>query len=157
MFWSMIATFFNIGKIKFAPGTWGTLAAVPLVYVVAQTNGLIYMIACLLLMPLAILAAEFHERKLGTHDSSEIVIDEVLGFFIAMTWVPITWQSMLIGFFLFRVLDIFKPFPIGYIDKKVHGGLGVIADDLVAGILVNIILQVILTKTNWLGTQIIVF
>lgn len=157
MFWSMIATFFNIGKIKFAPGTWGTLAAVPLVYVVAQTNGLFYMVACLLLMPLAILAAEFHERKLGTHDSSEIVIDEVLGFFIAMTWVPITWQSMLIGFFLFRVLDIFKPFPIGYIDKKVHGGLGVIADDLVAGILVNIILQVILTKTNWLGTQIIVF
>lgn len=157
MFWSMIATFFNIGKIKFAPGTWGTLATVPFVYAVAQTNGLIYMIVCLLLLPLAILAAEFHERKLGTHDSSEIVIDEVLGFFIAMTWVPITWQSMLIGFFLFRVLDIFKPFPIGYIDKKVHGGLGVIADDLVAGILVNIILQVILTKTNWLGTQIIVF
>lgn len=157
MFWSMIATFFNIGKIKFAPGTWGTLATVPFVYAVAQTNGLIYMIVCLLLLPLAILAAEFHERKLGTHDSSEIVIDEVLGFFIAMTWVPITWQSMLIGFFLFRVLDILKPFPIGYIDKKVHGGLGVIADDLVAGILVNIILQVILTKTNWLGTQIIVF
>lgn len=157
MFWSLIATFFNIGKIKFAPGTWGTLATVPFVYAVAQTNGLIYMIVCLLLLPLAILAAEFHERKLGTHDSSEIVIDEVLGFFIAMTWVPITWQSMLIGFFLFRVLDILKPFPIGYIDKKVHGGLGVIADDLVAGILVNIILQVILTKTNWLGTQIIVF
>lgn len=157
MNWSIIATFFNIGKISKAPGTVATLATVPLVYALSLTNGIVYMVFCLLLFPVGILAAEFHERKLGTHDSSEIVIDEVLGFLIAMTWVPITWQSMLVGFFLFRVLDILKPFPIGYIDKKVHGGLGVIADDVVAGIAVNVLMQVMLTKTNWLGTQVLVF
>lgn len=157
MNWSLIATFFYIGKVKKAPGTVATLATIPLVYLLAQTNGLIYMFACMVLFPIAILAAELHDKSVGQHDSSEIVIDEVLGFLITMTWLPITWQSMLIGFFLFRLLDILKPFPIGYIDKKVHGGLGVIADDVVAGIVANIILQVMLTKTNWLGTQAIVF
>jgi len=72
-----------------------------------------------------------------------------------MTWLPMTWQSMLFGFVLFRVLDILKPFPIGFIDKKVQGGLGVIADDVVAGLIANIALQVVYSQTNWLGARLI--
>jgi phosphatidylglycerophosphatase A len=83
------------------------------------------------------------------------VIDEVIGFLITMTWLPMTWQAYLAGFLLFRVLDIFKPFPIGYLDEKVPGGLGVVADDVAAGMIANIILQVVLVKTAWLGMQIL--
>lgn len=148
-----LATFFGVGLIKKAPGTWGTLAAVPLVMLLSWAGPFYHMAFAVILLPIAIAAAELYEQKHQTHDSSEIVIDEVLGFIITMTWLPTTWQSLLIGFFLFRMLDIFKPLLIGYVDRKVHGGLGVIADDVVAGICANIILQLAYTHTNWLGSQ----
>ena len=148
-----IAIFFGAGLSPKAPGTVGTLAALPLVFFLAKTGPLIYMVAILLLLPLGIVSAEIYEQDKGGHDHKEIVIDEVLGILIAMTWVPITWQSLLIGFVLFRVLDIFKPFPIGYIDKKIQGGLGVMADDVAAGIIANICMQLIYTHTALLGVQ----
>jgi phosphatidylglycerophosphatase A len=67
--------------------------------------------------------------------------------------LPITWQTFLFGFAAFRLLDIVKPFPISYFDKKVPRGLGVVADDVVAGLLCNIILQVVYTQTTWLGIR----
>ena len=112
------------------------------------------MLAILILMPLAVWAAEVYEQDKGSHDSPEIVIDEVLGFMITMTWLPQTWKAYVAGFILFRVLDIFKPFPIGYLDKKVRGGLGVVADDVAAGIIASLILQTIYANTFWLGAQI---
>lgn len=156
-FWILFATFFGAGRMRPGPGTWGTIATIPLVLLLSWAGPLWYMVAVLLLLPFAIVSAELYEKWHGTHDSSEIVIDEVLGFLIAMTWLPITWQSLLIGFFLFRVLDITKPLLIGYVDRKVHGGLGVIADDVVAGICANVILQLVYAKTNWLGVQYVVF
>lgn len=149
------ATFFGIGRISKAPGTWGTLACVPLSLVLNYFGPFIAMSVTILMLPVAVISAEFYERENGGHDSKEIVIDEVLGFLITMTWLPITWQSYVIGFFLFRFLDILKPFPIGYIDKKVRGGLGVVADDVAAGILANIVLQVMYTQTGWLGSQVV--
>ena len=147
----MIATFFGSGLSPKAPGTVGTLAALPLVWVISFAGPLFYMAFTVFLFPVGLWAAEMYERQLGTHDSKEIVIDEVLGILITMTWLPMTWQAIALGFVLFRVLDILKPFPIGLIDKKVQGGLGVIADDVVAGIIANIALQVIYSQTNWLG------
>ena len=117
---------------------------------------LLYMAAIILLLPVAIISAEMYEQNSGSHDSKEIVIDEVLGFLITMTWLPISWQSFGFGFLLFRVLDIWKPFPISYLDKKIQGGLGVVIDDVAAGIVANLILQLVYTKTMWLGSQVIV-
>lgn len=149
-----IALFFGVGKAPKAPGTWATLATVPLALLVNWAGPFWAMATAVLLLPLSIVAAEIYEQVHQSHDSKEIVIDEVLGFLITMTWLPITWQSYFLGFFLFRLLDILKPFPIGYLDKKVRGGLGVVIDDVVAGIIANIILQIIYTQTNWLGSQI---
>jgi phosphatidylglycerophosphatase A len=150
-----IATFFGAGKVPKAPGTMGSLATLPLAYLLSLLGPLFYMAFIVLLFPVGLWAAEAYEHISGSHDSKEIVIDEVLGMLITLTWLPFTWQAVAIGFVLFRVLDIFKPFPIGLIDKKVQGGLGVIADDVVAGIIANVVLQYIYSQTNWLGVQLV--
>jgi phosphatidylglycerophosphatase A len=150
------ATLFGVGKIKKAPGTWGTLVTLPWALGLNLLGPLFAMTITALLTPIVILSAELYEKKYGGHDSKEIVVDEFLGFIITMTWLPITVQSYVFGFLLFRLLDILKPFPIGYIDKKVRGGLGVVADDIAAGIIANIILQVIYTQTSWLGSQMVI-
>lgn len=148
-----LATFFGVGLLPKGPGTWGTLATMPFAIFLAWLGPLYHMTLTVLLLPVAILAAEIYEREKAKHDAKEIVIDEVLGFLITMTWLPMTWQSFAIGFVLFRMLDIFKPFPIGYLDKKIQGGLGVVIDDVAAGIIANIVLQLIYAKTAWLGVQ----
>lgn len=151
----LIATFFGVGHLPYGPGTWGTLAAVPFAMLLNQAGPFYAMGITLLLFPLAVWAADVYEQDKGGHDHKEIVIDEVIGFFITMTWLPITWQAYVAGFCLFRVLDIFKPFPIGYLDRKIQSGFGVVADDVAAGIIANVILQVVYTKTSWLGAQIL--
>ncbi|MFN7453200.1 MAG: phosphatidylglycerophosphatase A [Pseudobdellovibrionaceae bacterium] len=148
------ATFFGLGKISKAPGTLASLATLPIVWALYQAGPFVYMAVVLLLLPLSVVACEIYENTVGSHDNSEVVIDEVLGVLIAMTWVPMTWQALLVGFLLFRVLDIFKPFPIGYLDRKIPGGIGVVVDDVVAGVLTNIALQIMLTQTIWLGVRI---
>ncbi len=151
-----LATLFGVGRLQKAPGTWGTLATVPLVILAASFGPLVYMFLVVLLTPLSIISADIYESDKGEHDLPEVVIDEVLGFMITMTWLPITWQSLLIGFVLFRVLDIWKPFPIGYLDKKIQGGLGVVVDDMAAGIIASLIMQYLYTHTAVLGVQMVV-
>lgn len=136
-----------------APGTWGSLAALPFAWGLMHAGPLFHMAACALLLPVAVLACEIYERETGGHDSSEIVIDEVLGMWVALTWLPVTWQSFVAAFLLFRLLDITKPFPISFLDQKVRGGVGVMVDDLAAGIVVNVILQIVYQQTSWLGLQ----
>lgn len=150
-----LAPFFGVGRLPYGPGTWGTLVSVPLAAGLIWLGPLWHMLATLLLFPLSVLAAQYYCQDCGVHDASEVVIDEVLGFLVAMVMVPLTWQCLLAGFILFRFFDILKPFPISYIDRKVTGGAGVILDDVVAGLIVNIILQLLVFQTNWLGTQII--
>lgn len=150
-----IATYLGIGKIRKASGTWATLAALPICYVLLKLGPLIYMGTTLVLIIIGIIAADFYEKKMNSHDSSEIVIDEVVGILITMTWLPITWQSFLYSFILFRVLDILKPFPIGLLDRRVQGGLGVMIDDIAAGIIANLALQLVYNQTGWLGSQIV--
>lgn len=149
-----IATLFGVGRIPKAPGTWGSLATLPLCYLLLMAGPFVYMIATLVIIIIAIVAAEHFERQSQSHDSKEIVIDEVVGMLVTMTWLPSTWNSFLIAFCVFRFFDVLKPFPISYFDRKVPGGFGVVADDLVAGILGNIVLQLVLHNTAWLGVQI---
>ncbi|OFZ31649.1 MAG: phosphatidylglycerophosphatase [Bdellovibrionales bacterium RIFCSPHIGHO2_01_FULL_40_29] len=150
----LIATFFNIGRVSKAPGTVATVATIPLWWLLAQTGPLIYMTSVILLVALGIAAAQVYEAQSTTHDSQEIVIDEVVGFLITMTWLPITWQSLVFGFVIFRFLDIVKPPPIRQLDQKVGGGLGVMIDDIAAGLIGSLILQTVYTQTSWLGVQI---
>lgn len=150
----LIATFFNIGRISKAPGTVATIATIPVWWLLAQTGPIIYMIVTLLLVPLGIIAAQAYESQSSEHDAKEIVIDEVVGFLITMVWLPMTWQSLVLGFILFRFLDIVKPPPIRQLDLHVKGGVGVMADDIAAGLIASLVLQTIYTHTSWLGVQI---
>lgn len=152
--WIKVATVFGVGRIPKAPGTWGSLVTLPLVLGLMLLGPLVYMAVTLAMAIIAIIAAEQYEQQSEKHDSKEIVIDEVAGMLVTMTMLPMTWQSFVIGFVLFRILDIFKPFPIRYFDRKVPGGFGVVIDDLVAGMIANGILQLMLYHTAWLGMQI---
>lgn len=150
----IIATFFGVGKVPKAPGTFGTIAALPLAFLLNWAGPFYVMGFVLLFTPLAIWASDRHCQNLKAEDPQEIVIDEVLGFVITMTWLPMTWQAYLLGFFLFRVLDITKPLLIGYLDRRATGGFGVMADDIAAGIIANLILQLLYAETALLGVQI---
>jgi phosphatidylglycerophosphatase A len=140
-------------RVPKGPGTYGTLVAVPLAFLLLKAGPVPYMVAVFLFMVLAIFIAQAYENHHGVHDAKEIVIDEVAGFMIAMTWLPSTWQAFLAAFVVFRTLDISKPFPIGKIDRQVKGGLGVVADDVAAGLITNFFLQVVYTHTALLGAQ----
>lgn len=147
------ATFFYVGKIPRAPGTFATLATIPLWYLMSSLNPIWYMAITFLIVIFGIFISEAYEKTQAVHDSREIVIDEVAGFLITMVWLPVTWQSVVFGFLLFRFFDIVKPPPIRQLDQKIMGGVGVMLDDVAAGIIANLILQIIYTQTLWLGAQ----
>ena len=117
-----------------APGTVGTLVAIP-VYVLLQPLGFIYYSIGLLLLCLAsIYIAGKSARLLDVHDHSGIVIDEICGCLLALWLIPNQWLWIAAGFVMFRFYDIFKPWPINYLDRQVGGGVGIVLDDLMAGI-----------------------
>lgn len=132
------------------------MATLPVAFALMWAGPLYHMLAVLLLFPVALMAAQTYEHVHGVHDAKAIVIDEVLGFLITMTWLPLTWQSFVLGLVLFRILDIWKPFPISALDHKVKGGLGVILDDIAAGFVANMALQWLAVNTEWLGYRVLV-
>lgn len=140
-----LATWFGLGRMPFVPGTFGTLGAFPVVYAFALMGPLPYMIGTMMFIVFAIFVSQLFESIFHEHDPSCIVIDEVAGFLVTMTWVPLTPLMWLAGFLLFRVLDMWKPGPIGKLDKNIKGGLGTVIDDVAAGLVANILLQF------WLG------
>lgn len=126
---------FGSGLAKKAPGTFGTLAAVPLYLALVQAQSLIvYSVVTLLVILVGVWICGQAAEKLGEHDFGGIVWDEVAGFLVTMWLVPFTWQAVALGFILFRVFDIIKPWPIRWIDRQVHGGLGIMLDDVLAGV-----------------------
>ena len=146
------ATMGYTGKSPFAPGTIGTLLSIPIWWALTLLGPLGYIVSTLLFCILAIFISQHHETHLGRHDSSEIVIDEVAGLLVTMALLPVTWKTAILGFLLFRILDIVKPFPISLLDKKVQGGFGVVIDDLAAGLLANMILQFLYQwQPHWLS------
>lgn len=135
---------FGTGLINPAPGTWGTLAGVLVYVLIAHCSPLIY----LTLTVAAFIAGSFwcHRvaRELGVHDYSGIVWDEVVGYLLTMYSVPFHLSWIILGFLLFRVFDIWKPQPIGWIDRRVKGGLGIMLDDVLAAIPAWLILQILI-------------
>ncbi|MBC8413167.1 MAG: phosphatidylglycerophosphatase A [Nitrospira sp.] len=134
-----IATLGGIGYIPYAPGTFGSAAALIPVFLIAPSDGLLLMMLVPLLL-LGTLASHSAETVLG-QDSGSIVIDELCGSLIAVLFLPKTAGYVLAAFLLFRLFDIWKPWPIGRIDRSVHGGIGIMLDDVLAGIFANLCLQ----------------
>ena len=116
-----------------APGTFGTLAAIPIYMLLNQLPLAGYALALILAFALGIWICEKTARDLGVHDHGGIVWDEFVGFWITMFVAPPQWWWIVAGFLLFRFFDIAKPFPISWLDRHVKGGLGIMLDDAVAG------------------------
>ncbi len=135
---------FGSGLAPFAPGTFGTLMAVPLYHLLLQTQPLpVYLFILAVVCVAGIWICHKSSQLLGVHDHSGIVWDEFAGFFVTMIAAPEGWLWIIIGFALFRLFDIWKPWPISMLDKKVEGGLGIMLDDIVAGIYALVCLQFI--------------
>lgn len=127
-------TWFGTGYSTIASGTVGTVAAIPFYLVLAQLPLPLYILSAVAFTLFACWAAGEAEKIFTEHDSSRIVIDEVAGYLVTMTAVPISWQGILIGFLMFRLFDITKPQPARWFDRSLHNGYGVILDDIVAGL-----------------------
>ncbi len=138
-----LATGFGVGYSPVAPGTLGTLVAIPIYYFLSEILPPLYEITLIGFFFFSVWISENAERLFGKKDDQRIVIDEIMGFLITMLWVPKTIRFIIIGFFLFRFFDILKPFPIRRLEKAFKGGFGVVLDDVVAGVYANIILQII--------------
>ena len=126
---------FGSGLSPWAPGTAGTLAAIPLYCIAVQWSLLQYTVALLLAAVAGISICGVASRELGVHDHGGIVWDEFVGYWITMWAVPFDWLWVIIGFFVFRVYDIAKPWPVGWLDRRVEGGIGIMADDWLAGLM----------------------
>ena len=132
---------FGSGLSPWAPGTAGTLAAVPLYWLLSGLSLTQYSLVLLVAILAGVFICERASRQLGVHDHPGIVWDEFAGFWLCMWAVPPGLASVAIGFLVFRVLDVVKPWPIGWLDKKVHGGFGIMLDDAIAGLYAAACLQ----------------
>lgn len=139
----MLSLGLGAGLAPMAPGTWGSLLAIPLFIVLHPFGQVTYVAVVAALFLLGIYLSGRTARALGVHDHSAIVIDEVVGMLV--TWVAVGpgWATILAGFVLFRFFDIVKPWPIRRIDQVLSGGMGIMLDDLVAGIMAAAVLQVL--------------
>ncbi|PID48740.1 MAG: phosphatidylglycerophosphatase A [Proteobacteria bacterium] len=138
-----IAFGFGSGLSPIAPGTVGTLAAIPLYLVLAQLSLPVYLMLLLVAAISGIWVCGASSQALGVHDHGGIVWDEFVGFWITMMAAPTGWYWIAIGFVLFRVFDICKPWPIAWADQQVHGGMGIMLDDILAGLYALLLMQLL--------------
>jgi len=137
----LIAVGFGSGLAPKAPGTAGTLIAIPLFLLMQPLPLISYLLITTCLFIAGIWICTYTAEKLGVHDHPSIVIDEVVGYLITMIAAPEGWLFIVVGFVLFRLLDAIKPWPISWFDRNVNGGLGIMVDDVVAGIIALAIIQ----------------
>jgi|SRR5580704_16174886 phosphatidylglycerophosphatase A len=138
-----IAFGFGSGLLPMAPGTWGTLAAMPLYLLLVGSHWSLYLAFTLLAFIVGVRVSDVVSKDLGVHDYKGIVWDEVVGYLLTMFLAPPGFFWMILGFFLFRLFDIWKPQPIGYVDQQVKGGLGIMLDDVLAAIPAWLIMQIL--------------
>ena len=132
---------FGAGLAPKAPGTVGTLVAVPIYLLLVHTNWWIYSAVVLVSFGLGIWICGKSSEELGIHDHGGVVWDEMVGYWITMFLAPTGWVWILLGFGIFRALDILKPWPIRVVDKHMHGGIGIMLDDVLAGIMATLCSQ----------------
>ncbi|MGD2117283.1 MAG: phosphatidylglycerophosphatase A [Chromatiales bacterium] len=126
---------FGSGLAPKAPGTLGTLAAVPLYWFLSPADLYWYLLVCVLVFAIGVPICGRASSDLGVHDHSGIVWDEIAGYFVTMIAIPQSLFWATVGFMLFRLFDIWKPWPISWLDRRVSGGFGIMVDDLLAGLM----------------------
>jgi len=134
---------FGSGLSKYAPGTMGTLVAVPLYLLLQPLSLIVYVSVAIAVTLIGIWICDRSANTLGVHDHPGIVWDEIAGYLITMIAAPTGWQWVVLGFVLFRLFDIWKPWPIKVIDRQVEGGFGIMLDDVVAALFAWGVLQLI--------------
>lgn len=139
-----LATGFGSGFAPFAPGTAGTVVAIPVYLIFSPLSWPLYLLSALALTFLAVYASQEAEKIFRKKDAPQIVIDEIAGFMWTMFLVAPTGLHILLGFVLFRLFDILKPFPARFFQNRLQGGYGIVLDDVAAGIYANISLLILL-------------
>jgi phosphatidylglycerophosphatase A len=139
----LLAFGLGVGLLPKAPGTFGTLLGIPIYWVSCGYSAGAYGLLIGLLFGVGVALCASCERRLRMNDHPGIVWDEIVGFLITMWSVPPTWQSVGVGFLLFRLFDITKPWPISLADRRVKGGFGIMLDDALAGGFAWLALQLI--------------
>jgi phosphatidylglycerophosphatase A len=142
--WHFAAFGFGAGLIPFMPGTFGSLVAIPLLIAMSYLNDYWFISITVLSFILGIKICQKASDAMGMHDHGSIVWDEIAGMFVTFLFIPISITTLVAGFLLFRLFDILKPWPIRVFDKNVHGGFGIMIDDIVAGAMACICLHLIL-------------
>lgn len=135
---TFLAKGLGTGYIPYAPGTFGSLLGVGMVYF----SGNIWWL-CLAIFLFSYIIIWHYESQAKTHDESQVVIDEISGIYFTFLFLPLTMPVLIAGFLLFRFFDILKPFPIGWVDRNVGGSIGTILDDVIAGAISCLCLQLI--------------
>ena len=135
---------FGSGLSPYAPGTMGTLVALPLYVLAAQLGSFGVFATCVVICFLGVYLCERTTKALAVHDHPAIVWDEIAGYFVSMLFAPVSATTVILGFILFRIFDILKPWPISVIDSRLKGGWGVMLDDIVAGVFALLVLQLML-------------
>lgn len=138
-----IAFGFGSGALPRAPGTWGTLFAIPFYLALRDFNYFIYFLIITLIILASIWICDRVEKEMHVHDHQGMCLDEIVGYLVTMFAAPHGIKWIVIGFLLFRLFDIWKPYPIRTIDEKLSGGAGVILDDVLAGIYSCIIIHLL--------------
>ena len=139
-----IATGFYSGYLPKAPGTWGSLVGLLLFFLLHGLALPVYLAVVLGVFVVGTFAAGEAEKIVDNSDPGLVVIDEIVGMLITMAAVPATPLFMTLGFVLFRIFDIVKPFPVNFFDQRFHGGLGIMLDDVVAGLYSLVILHLVI-------------
>ncbi|MHB8454773.1 MAG: phosphatidylglycerophosphatase A family protein [Acidiferrobacterales bacterium] len=137
----LLAFGLGAGAMPFAPGTFGTLAALPLYLLMRPLAAPWYGLIVIVFFAAGIWLCGTTARQLEVHDHPGIVWDEIVGFLVTMFMAPAGWIPIVAGFVLFRLFDIWKPFPICWLDNHVKGGLGIMLDDLAAGVAAALVLN----------------
>lgn len=146
-----LVTCFGVGLVPKAPGTFGSLAGLVLILILGSLPWFIYFSVSLIICALGLWATNIYLDSSDNKDPKEVVIDEVVGILFSFLLVPISLTSVLVGFLLFRFFDILKPPPISFFDKKVPGATGVMADDIVAGFIVNMLFHFYILPSGFLN------
>jgi phosphatidylglycerophosphatase A len=129
-----VAFGFGSGAIPFAPGTFGTLMAIPFYLAMQSLSHTMYFFLLIVITLGSMWLCDKVSKETSTHDHSGMCLDEIVGYLVTMFAAPKGFLWILVGFGLFRFFDILKPWPIGYVDIHVKGGVGMILDDVLAGV-----------------------
>ena len=140
----LLATGFYAGYAPVASGTFGTLVAIPLCYLLSRVNPVYGILLIVLFTGLAVWMSGEAEKMFKKKDSGLIVIDEMAGLLLTLFLIPWSVKTVVIGFFLFRLMDIVKPFPIRRLETTLPRGWGVVGDDVLAGVYANIALRFVM-------------